>query len=218
MFREFFAHWRRKDLLHQSLDDAYVMMAQVSEMFHFACDVLFQQQDEGSDIYRQDRIINKYEIDIRRKVLEHLSVNPQEDLTSSLVLTSVVIDMERIGDFSKNMVELASMHPQALEGDRYIPRLVEMSHKVKDLFKLTGESFREGDVEKGSRVMEQHAEIARLCDNILKELISDEGIPVRKAIVCALLTRYLKRISAHLKNIASSVVNPFERIGYRAER
>lgn len=218
MFREFFSHWRKKDLLHQALEEANVMMAQVAEMFKFACDVLFEKQREGADIYRQDRIINKYEIDIRRKVLEHLSLNPQEDLTSSLVLTSVVIDMERIGDFSKNIVELARMYPEALEGDKYISRLVEMSHKVEEFFKLTVESFKEADVEKGERVMEEHARIACICDSILEELVEDEGIPGRKAIVCALLTRYLKRISAHLKNIASSVVNPFQRIGFRPEK
>ena len=31
----------------------------------------------------------------------------------------------------------------------------------------------------------------------------------------ALYIRFLKRISAHLMNIASSVVNPFDRIGFR---
>jgi len=31
----------------------------------------------------------------------------------------------------------------------------------------------------------------------------------------ALYLRYLKRIAAHLSNIASSVVNPFHRIGYK---
>lgn len=218
MFREFFAHWRRKDLLHQALDDASIMMAQVAQMFKFACDVLFEKQQEGVDIYRQDQIINKYEIDIRRKVLEHLSINPQEDLASSLILTSVVIDMERIGDFSKNIVELACMYPEALEGKKYIPRLVEMGEKLQELFRLTEQSFKEADVEKGERVMGEHAKIARICDNILEELVRDLEIPGRKAIVCALLTRYLKRISAHLKNIASSVVNPFQRIGFRPEQ
>jgi phosphate uptake regulator len=218
MFREFFAHWRRKDLLHQALEDAHIMMAQVSEMFRFACGVLFEQQQEGVDIYRQDRIINKYEIDIRRKVLEHLSVNPQEDLASSLILTSVVIDMERIGDFAKNIVELASMYPEALEGDRYIGRLREIADKLEERFQLTEESFREADVEKGDRVMRGHVDIAHICDNILEELVRDTKIPARKAIVCALLTRYLKRISAHLKNVASSVVNPFQRIGFRPEK
>ncbi len=217
MFREFFTYWRKKGLLHQALDDAHIMMAQVAEMYRFACDVLFEQQEQGRDIYRQDQIINKYEINIRRRVLQHLSVNPQEDLGSSLILTSVVIDMERIGDFSKNIVELASMYPEKLKGEKYMPRLVEMSRKVEEFFRITEESFKEADVEKGERVMKEHAKIACICDSMLQELTNDKEISVRKAIVCALLTRYLKRISAHLKNIASSVVNPFQKIGYRPE-
>ena len=215
MFKEFFAYWRKKGLLQQALDDAGVMMSQIAEMFDHACEVLFEQQDEARDIYRQDRIINKYEIDIRRKVLEHLSINPQEDVGSSLILTSVVIDMERIGDFAKNVVELAEMYPEALEADEYVPRLKEMSGRVRRLFTLTEESFREADSERAERVMAEHAEIARVCDSMLEELVKEPNISVRKAIVCALLTRYLKRISAHLKNIASSVVNPFQLIGYR---
>jgi phosphate uptake regulator len=215
MFKEFFAHWRKKGLLQQSLDDAGVMMSQIAEMFDHSCEVLFEQQDEARDIYRQDRIINKYEIDIRRKVLEHLSINPQEDVGASLILTSVVIDMERIGDFSKNLVELAEMYPEALDGDEYVRRLREISGRVRDLFRLTEESFREADSERAQRVMKEHAEIARICDSMLEELVKEPDISVRKAIVCALLTRYLKRISAHLKNIASSVVNPFQLIGYR---
>ena len=37
------------------------------------------------------------------------------------------------------------------------------------------------------------------------------------AVAVALYVRYLKRVAAHLLNILSSVVNPFERIGYREE-
>ena len=40
-------------------------------------------------------------------------------------------------------------------------------------------------------------------------------IPGREAVATALYVRYLKRISSHLKTIASSVVNPFEKIGFR---
>ena len=35
--------------------------------------------------------------------------------------------------------------------------------------------------------------------------------------VVALYVRYLKRVGAHLLNILSSVVSPFERIGYREQ-
>ena len=40
------------------------------------------------------------------------------------------------------------------------------------------------------------------------------GAAVADAAAVALYARYLKRISAHCRNLISSIVNPFERIGY----
>jgi hypothetical protein len=35
------------------------------------------------------------------------------------------------------------------------------------------------------------------------------------AVTVAIYLRFLKRVSAHLKNVATSVVNPYYRIGFR---
>jgi len=42
-----------------------------------------------------------------------------------------------------------------------------------------------------------------------------EDLECREYAALALYTRYLKRPAAHLSNIASSLVNPFHRIGYK---
>ena len=58
-----------------------------------------------------------------------------------------------------------------------------------------------------------------MSDEILNgSLIVRRAIPdlvCNEAVSTALYVRFLKRISAHLMNIASSVVNPFDRIGFR---
>ena len=56
-------------------------------------------------------------------------------------------------------------------------------------------------------------------DDVLVELIkgADESLSRGQTAATALYVRYLKRVGAHLLNILSSVVNPFERIGYRVE-
>ena len=59
-------------------------------------------------------------------------------------------------------------------------------------------------------------DLGKISDKIVASSISGEieiGKENRTASV-ALYARYLKRIGAHLKNITSSVVNPFESIGY----
>jgi hypothetical protein len=57
------------------------------------------------------------------------------------------------------------------------------------------------------------------CDEIVDSIIKEENRePSSKdAAARALYTRYSKRIAAHLLNIASSVVNPFEHIGFMSE-
>ena len=62
--------------------------------------------------------------------------------------------------------------------------------------------------------MDQHKEVRRICDTVLEDLFKIERLDKNRAMVCALYARYLKRVSAQLKNIATSVVQPFDQIGY----
>ena len=85
------------------------------------------------------------------------------------------------------------------------------------MFTLLIEALPKGDVEKAKEVMGEHWWISRRADEILNSLIvrSDPVLVCSEAVSSALYVRFLKRISAHLMNIASSVVNPFDRIGFR---
>ena len=58
--------------------------------------------------------------------------------------------------------------------------------------------------------------ISSQCDAITNNIITGKvvDIEVGRATSVALYARYLKRIAAHSRNLISSIVNPFERIGY----
>jgi len=49
---------------------------------------------------------------------------------------------------------------------------------------------------------------------VVEDLMKDADIKVPEAIAHALTARYFKRVSSHLKNVASTAVNPFSHIGY----
>ncbi len=87
------------------------------------------------------------------------------------------------------------------------------------MFTLLIEAMPAADVEKAREVMAEHWWIARRSDEILSALIGhgDQDLACTEAVTTALYVRFLKRVSAHLMNIASSVVNPFDRIGFRGE-
>lgn len=217
MFKTLFSPWRGDYLLNQALNETEQMLSEVEKMFSFALGVLMEGKPDRMDIYKMDRSVNQYEIDIRKKVLEHLTINPKQDITASLVLTSIVIDIERIGDFSKNLIELAHMYPEKLEKSKYVEDIKEIETEVLENFRMTKRIFSEADAEKGRQLMGRHAQLAKRCDRMLEELINDDKISPKEAVAFTLLTRYLKRVSAHLKNVASSVVNPFHRIGFKPE-
>ena len=84
-----------------------------------------------------------------------------------------------------------------------IPNPRDTNHIIKEMKKDLG---KEG--------MQKSANIAKRCDTLLDRLL-DDSLEPKEAILATLLLRYIKRIASHLKNVASSVVNPFARIGYK---
>jgi phosphate uptake regulator len=67
--------------------------------------------------------------------------------------------------------------------------------------------------------MSEHRSITKQCDQIINEIVAEPytGIPPNDLVALALYVRYLKRISAHLTNIVSSVANPFDKIGFKQD-
>ena len=214
MFREFFQLWKKAGLLSESLSETEKMLWMAKSMFSFSLRVLMEQEKEEEDIYRIDRQLNRLQRNVRRKILEHLSINPQQDVTSCLVLITIVVDIERIGDYSKNLIELSHKYPQRL-GGKYIERIGEIEKEIGRLFDETINTFKDADVDLAKQIMERHARIAVHCEEVVEKLIEDTEISAKMGIIYALLARYLKRVSAHLKNIASGVANPFHRLGYK---
>jgi Na+/phosphate symporter len=211
MLKEIFDLFRRESQLSQAFERSREMLREDREMFEAAICSLREREDARLeiDIYAKDQLINAYEREVRRKVFTHLALAGEKDLNAGLVLVSVVIDIERIGDYTKNIVELALHHPHRLECGPFDTD----ARKIETVL----ESLPGNDEAKAREVMSDHWWISRKADDIIVALIEkeDTGLTCRDAVATAMYIRYLKRISAHLMNIASSVVNPFDRIGFR---
>lgn len=221
MFKEFLDLFRKGDQLQQAFDRSHEMLEEDREMFEAAVRSLRQQADARLeiDIYAKDQLINAYQREVRRKVFTHLAIASGRDLEAGLALISVVVSIERIGDYTKNIVELALNHPNRLECGPYEEIVRRIEAGVKTMMGLLLESLPANDEAKAREVMSEHWWIARRCDEIVNTLIQKDeaNLPGREAVATALYARYLKRISAHLMDIASSLANPFDRIGFRGE-
>ena len=124
-----------------------------------------------------------------------------------------------MGDYAKNIVELAQAHPSALEGSTYEKSIQDLELRVTQGFNRVSEAFKESDAAQANALMATHKEFTRLADDILEHLIKGEDdLSKGDAVTLALYVRYLKRIESHLNNIVSSVVNPFPRIGFGSKK
>ncbi len=214
--------FRKTDLLDQAYKASIEMLNVDEQMFEASINSLRRNDtgEIGIDIYQEDIKINKYERDVRRKVLAHLATHPTKDLVFGLILVSIVIDIERIGDYTKNILELALNHPRKLRGGTFEETIADIEMKVVKRFQILKDAFQEYDVEKARSLMQEHRANTQRCDKLIISLIKEEHpeITPGESVTLALYVRFLKRISSHLTNIASAIVNPFDRIGFKEEQ
>jgi phosphate transport system protein len=220
-FKELIELWNAANSLTQALEDSHVMLHSTHEMYSESVKAL-RRTDSAElavDINKMDQTINQYEQQVRRKVLKHLAITGGVNMIPGLILTSIVIDIERIGDYTKNIKDLAVAHPERLRCGRYDSEIERIEQGVGDIFQRVLPALKASDAEAARSVMGNNWWMLKKCDEIVTDLIKspDPELSPSDAISTALYTRYLKRIAAHLMNISSSIVNPFERIGFREE-
>jgi phosphate uptake regulator len=208
------------------LDSAYTTTVTMLEFDHKMYDAAFRAlRDTDSDelpfdIKKMDRKINKYEREVRRNVLTHLSVAGTANLVPGLVLVSIVIDVERLGDYTKNIVDLAKRHPRKLKGGSHEKALKEMEAVISEQFPQAIEVLKRQDNSLAREIMRAENTLGKKASGIETDMIQGrhEELAGGDAVTIALYARYLKRINAHLTNIASAIVNPFPRISFREKK
>jgi phosphate transport system protein len=221
MFKQIFNLFKSDSLYVQALEECHEMLDIDLEMFQESIHVLRNQDDSKSkiDIAKTDIKINKFERSVRRKVMTHLAVSGTDDLGSGLILISVVTDIERIGDYTKNIYDLSKYYTKRLNGNELEDDLKVVEEKVISLFQNSIKAFKEQDIDLARKIMKDYKEdVSKQSDKITNDIISGKvNMDADTATAIAMYSRYLKRIGAHSRNLISSVVNPFERIGYREE-
>ncbi|MBN1694806.1 hypothetical protein JW879_05330 [candidate division WOR-3 bacterium] len=216
MFKWFSEILKGPGLVEEAESIVSDMLEIAYNMFQYSMKIVIEKAKEKENIYATDKKINALEIDVRKKILKHLSINPSQDITPSLVLVTIVVDIERLGDYSKNLIEVSHKYPKPLKG-KYIEKIKDLEEKVQIYFKKTIELYKEQTMESGKEITEKLSELVDECQDLLEELIEDNSLNSKEGIIYSLLIRHLKRVSSHVRNICSGIVNPFYRLGYKPD-
>jgi len=218
MIRQILKLLSKDNLQVQALSVCYEMLDLCHAMVRASVETL-RHSDTGDvdvDIYEMDRRLNSFEQDVRRKVMTHLSLGNTADIASGLTLVSIVIDLERIGDYTKNIYDLAINHPGRLVVGEHAEEVEAIERAALENFDRTVTAFKQGDIDESRKLMKDYkVDISSQCRTLEVLLVSGKtSLDVSAAVGLALYLRFLKRISAHSRNLISSLVNPVDRIGY----
>ncbi len=170
----------------------------------------------GKTIRKSDRRVNKAERKVRRQLVVHVSVRGERaDLPRVLVTTSIIKDIERVGDYAKNVWDLADAGidlSQAADVDS----LLELRDRTSNLIAESARIVGDRDTGAAESLLKELEDVLDEYDDCIQAQIESTGTP-RDAVPRALLCRYLKRITAHLMNVLTSLVMPFDRLDYYDE-
>jgi phosphate transport system protein len=197
------------------------MLELASDMFGYAVAVIvYGEADEESqqEIYDRDKQINTLEREVRRRVVTRLSVGGhRSEIPTGLIFMNVVKDGERIGDYIKNLYEIAEMMPAEPDRKLYQEYLVGRSRTIEDLFARTVQAFADSDAEKAADVINRARKLATQCEEVIRE-ITVSKLPTQDAVCLVLILRFYKRVAAHMANIATTVVMPIDMLDFYDER
>ena len=221
VFKDLVTIWNSEDSLSQAWTSSNEMLHLSHEMFTDSVNALRSGEKNKviKSIKLRDEEINQYHRDIRKKVVTYYSVSKDvTNINSGLVLINMVVDIERVGDYTKNILDLAKYYPKKLKSEKISEDLRIIEQAVIERFQNTEKAVDEMDEIAAKELIKSYrSDLGKLSDNLVASSISGD-LKIGEehmASSMVLYARYLKRIGAHLKNITSVVINPFESIGYK---
>ncbi len=217
MFRELLSIFRSKNPLTEMGENFARMLKLTHGMTLSAGNIFFERKimpEERNQIRGQDIEVNQLERAIRKQVVAHLSIpGNTPDVPYCLLLMSLVKDVERLGDYAKNILELVDFSPETLPDDAIVKELRSYREGIEEAFQAASEVFTSLEPERALRLIRKGREIAQGSDALI-ERIAGEKYDTATTTALVLATRYYKRIGGHLLNVVSSVVMPVHKVDY----
>ena len=174
-----------------------------------------KSKETKKDLKQTDQEINIAQQNVRRALVMHASVSPGIDLADTLAYMSVVKDVERVGDYSKNLYDLAK-YGADFSASPDFDHLDDYRGRVAQLMEDAVTVFQGRDTEGAQRLIAKADSFLDEYDDNVRTAFNSDG-PASDAVARALYFRFLKRITAHVMNLMTSLVAPVHRLDYYDE-
>lgn len=199
--------------LDRMRNDFCQMLEAGRRVFDMATDSMLGLTDPEAireDLFKTEKRINKSVRALRREIVVHSTVHGPNSFPACLVLMSVVKDAERIGDYGKNLFDLATTAPMVQETE-WKADIAQLKERISQLLSDCRDTFATSDRDKALALISRAEKIEDQCDEQVRRILIEEP---PKSAVYALAYRFLKRVASHVFNVLTSVVQPVDRIDF----
>jgi phosphate transport system protein len=195
------------------------MLEDGHDVFVTASDALFgggKSKATKREVRSTDQEINKMQADVRRSLMIHASVNPG-DLPLILQYASIVKDAERVGDYAKNLYDLVRYGADFADAPDE-DELFGYRNAVASLILEASSVFEAMDTVRAQELIDKADGFLSNYDSHVKALCKvPPDTDAQYAVSRALYYRFLKRTTAHVMNVLTSLVQPLDRLDYYDE-
>ncbi len=220
IFKDILNIWKSDNLLAQAWDDSIKMLSLSNDIF--VQSIQYFNSGENIDavkaLKKEDQSVNDYYQLVRRKVLTHYSIDkPPVETSGGLTLVNMVVDIERIGDYCKNISDLTLIKSGPMDFGELRDDIKSIETEVESRFTKTIQAIQDQDEALADHLLNSYKKmVTKVSDKIVRKIASGEITlnDSAQGACIVLYARYLKRIGVHLKNITSTIVNPYDKIGY----
>jgi len=195
------------------------MLEDGHDIFVTASDALFgggKSKATRREVRSTDQEINEMQASVRRTLMVHAAVN-SGDLALVLQYASIVKDAERVGDYAKNLYDLVR-YGANFAGAPDEDELATYRDAVANLILEAASVFDAMDAQRAQELINKADGFLRDYDDQVKAQCKvDPDTDAQVAVARALYYRFLKRTTAHVMNVLTSLVQPLDRLDYYDE-
>ena len=168
------------------------------------------------DLYSTDKKINELHRDVRREMIIHSAVNSRNlDIPLLLSYMTMSKDIERIGDYCKNLFEIAETGNTFTQGDE-LDNYIELRNDIGKLIVYLQSCLNLEDESKVQDLITLGSSLSTNLDDKITALLENKE-KIQYPVATTLFFRYLKRIVSHIVNAATALIMPTDQIDYLDE-
>ncbi|WP_373541463.1 phosphate signaling complex protein PhoU [Chamaesiphon sp.] len=189
--------------------DLLLMGALVEQSFRLAHSSIFQREiGVAEQIPKIDRKIDRFyhQIEIECAELMTIASPVAQDLRRLSAFMQLVRDLERIGDYAKDLGEI-SLKLFPYPAHPCMPAIEQMSHHARSMLESSLAALTNLDGTAGPTIHKLDDRVDRAYEDIYQTLASQTQIQgsIEPTILLALTIRHLERMADHATNIAYRV-------------